>query len=122
MVALCPAGRWGAQLLAADTPARNFARRAGSKLLPVLRRLIATTGGRRLAFSRFMTHPERLSAVQAQRTRDAFVNAPGYEAVNAGMRRRRAGARQEVDVAVTIAWGEHDRVVRRSPRVHRRHG
>jgi hypothetical protein len=29
--------------------ARNFARRAGSKLLPVLRRLIATTGGRRLA-------------------------------------------------------------------------
>ena len=47
------------------------------------------------------------------------MTAPGYEAANAAMRAAVFGGGEEIEVPVTLAWGELDRLVR-PPRRHPR--
>ena len=59
-----------------------------------------------------MAHPERVTHAEALDIVRAYALAPGYPATNLAMRRTRFAAPEGIDVPVTLAWGEHDRLVR----------
>jgi pimeloyl-ACP methyl ester carboxylesterase len=113
--ALCAAGFWPRPLLGEGERARRPGRAVARTLLPILGPLLRTRVGRRaLAFTMArleqVTHAEALDIVRA------YARAPGYPATNLAMRRRAFAGPDGIDVPVTLAWGEHDRLVR-PPRV-----
>ena len=63
-----------------------------------------------------MAQPERVTHAEALDIVRAYAAAPGYPATNLAMRRTAFSAPEGIDVPVTLAWGEHDRLVR-PPRV-----
>jgi pimeloyl-ACP methyl ester carboxylesterase len=79
-------------------------------LLPAL---LARERGRRLALAGTIVHPERVPAAAALRLVRAYADAPGFEAANDAMRASRFTGLAEIEVPLTLAWAEHDRLVGR---------
>jgi pimeloyl-ACP methyl ester carboxylesterase len=71
--------------------------------------------GRRRALGRVIHHPERLSPGEAEAIASAYVNAPAYDEANALMRAGRIEELKGIKVPITLAWGEHDNLVRNKP-------
>jgi pimeloyl-ACP methyl ester carboxylesterase len=117
VTSLCAAGFWSRPLLGDGEPARKPGRVLAHALLPVMRQLLRTNAGRRVALGMNMAHPERVTHAEALDIVRAYALAPGYPATNAAMRRNVFAGPEGIDVPVTLAWGEHDRLVRppRSP-------
>jgi pimeloyl-ACP methyl ester carboxylesterase len=114
VVALCPAGFWKRSPDSSDrTVAR--ARRRGRLARPVLRPVMATARGRRRALGRFIHRPERLSPGEAESIARAYVTAPAYDEASALMRAGRIEELKGIKVPLTLAWGEHDALVRNRP-------
>jgi pimeloyl-ACP methyl ester carboxylesterase len=110
VAAFAPAGMWSRPL----GPRPELAvRRLGSLLGPLLGALMAPTVLRRRLLAAFVAHPERVPRAEAARMARAYVSAPGYAAANREMRAGRFSRAAEVDVPVTLAWSELDRLVRR---------
>ena len=109
VTAIAPAGLWPEPLVPKRTPARAVAR----MLLPVLGPLLHSERGRRLVFAASAAHPERIPPAAALRLVRAYATAPGFQAVNDAMRAGRFTRLGEIDVPVTLAWPEHDRLVAR---------
>jgi pimeloyl-ACP methyl ester carboxylesterase len=113
-VGICTAGFWRRAPGNADgiivrrRRRRRFAR-------PLIRPLMATARGRRRALGRFIHRPERLRAGEAEALAKAYVTAPAYEEASALMRAGRIEDLKAVRVPVTLAWGEHDELVRNKP-------
>jgi pimeloyl-ACP methyl ester carboxylesterase len=114
VVALCPAGFWKRSPEPSD---RRLARtrRKGRLARPVFRPVMATARGRRRALGRFIFHPERLSPGEAQSIANAYVTAPAYEEASALMRAGRVEELRGIKVPITLAWAEHDTLVRTKP-------
>ena len=112
VTAINPAGFWARPL----GPRPEAARRAAKRLLPLARPFLATTRGRRLALGGAMAHPERVPAGAAYRLVRAYALSPGFERANAEMRRTVFSGIERIDVPVTLAWCEHDRLVARPRR------
>ena len=74
-----------------------------------------TGRGRRLALGGVIRHPERLSAGEATSVAKAYVTAPGYPEASALMRAGRVEDLKGVKVPITLAWAEHDTLVRTKP-------
>jgi pimeloyl-ACP methyl ester carboxylesterase len=109
VTAIAPAGLWREPLVPKRTPARAMAR----TLLPALGPLLRSERGRRLVLAANAAHPERIPPEAALRLVRAYATAPGFEAVNDAMRASRFTALADIGVPVTLAWPEHDRIVRR---------
>ncbi len=109
VTAIAPAGLWREPLV----PKRSSARRVARALLPTMPLLLRSERGRRAALGGTMAHPERIPPPVALAFVRAYARAPGFEAVNAGMRAGRITALAEIGVPLTFAWCEHDRLVRR---------
>jgi pimeloyl-ACP methyl ester carboxylesterase len=109
VTAIAPAGLWREPLV----PKRSPARAAARVLWPVLAPLLHSERGRRLVLAANAAHPERIPPDAALRLVRAYATAPGFEAVNDAMRASRFTGLAEIDVPVTLAWPEHDRLVRR---------
>jgi pimeloyl-ACP methyl ester carboxylesterase len=109
VTAIAPAGLWREPLV----PKRSRVRSVARALLPVLGPLLRTERGRRLVLAANAAHPERIPPDAALRLVRAYATAPGFEAVNDAMRASRFTGLAEIDVPVTLAWPEHDRLVRR---------
>ena len=109
VTAIAPAGLWREPLVPKRTPVRAVAR----TLLPVLGPLLRSDRGRRLVLGASAAHPERIPPAAAVRLVRAYATAPGFQAVNDAMRAGRFTALDSIDVPVTLAWPEHDRVVAR---------
>jgi pimeloyl-ACP methyl ester carboxylesterase len=107
VTAIAPAGLW-AQPLA---PNRATARAVARALRPVLPVLLRSARGRRAALGGTLAHPERVPAGAALQLVLAYANAPGFDAVNAGMRANRFTGLDAIHVPLTLAWPEHDRLV-----------
>ena len=60
-----------------------------------------------------MGHPERVPPAAAARLVRSYVTSPGFDAANAAMRAEVFHGVEQIDVPVTLAWGELDRLVRR---------
>jgi pimeloyl-ACP methyl ester carboxylesterase len=109
VTAIAPAGLWREPLV----PKRSSARAGARALLPVLGPLLRTERGRRLVLAANAAHPERIPPDAALALVRAYAMAPGFQAVNDAMRASRFTALAEISVPVTLAWPEHDRLVRR---------
>jgi pimeloyl-ACP methyl ester carboxylesterase len=77
--------------------------------------MMATKRGRRRALGRFIRHPERLRAGEAEAIASAYVTAPAYEEASALMRAGRVEELKSIKVPITLAWAEHDSLVRNKP-------
>jgi pimeloyl-ACP methyl ester carboxylesterase len=114
VVALCPAGFWKRSPASSDrTVAR--ARRGGRAAKALLRPIMSTARGRRRALGRFIYHPERLSPGEAEAIAKAYVTAPAYEEASALMRAGRVEELKGIKTPITLAWAEHDTLVRTRP-------
>jgi pimeloyl-ACP methyl ester carboxylesterase len=109
VTAIAPAGLWREPLVPKRSPARAVAR----ALLPALGALLRSERGRRLVLAANAAHPERIPPAAALRLVRAYATAPGFQAVNDAMRASRFAALADIDVPVTLAWPEYDRLVRR---------
>ncbi len=114
---LCAAGFWTRPLGPRDGP---DVRRIGRRLLPLVPALVRSARGRRLLLRSSVGHPERVPPAAAARLVRSYVTAPGFEAANAAMRSGVLSDTERIDVPVTLAWGELDRLIRR-PRTKPEH-
>jgi pimeloyl-ACP methyl ester carboxylesterase len=113
-IGVCTAGFWRRSPEASNqTVAR--ARRSGRAASALLRPIMSTAGGRRRALGRFIYRPERLSPGEAQAIAKAYVTAPAYEDASALMRAGRIEELKGIKVPITLAWAEHDTLVRNKP-------
>jgi pimeloyl-ACP methyl ester carboxylesterase len=114
VVALCPAGFWKRSPEPSDRRLAR-ARRNGRLARPLFRPMMATARGRRRALGRFIHNPERLSPGEAQAIANAYVTAPAYDEASALMRAGRVEELKGIKVPITLAWAEHDTLVRTKP-------
>jgi pimeloyl-ACP methyl ester carboxylesterase len=112
VTSLCAAGFWPRPLLADGEVPRKPGRALARALLPVMGPLLRTRRGRRVVLGLTMAHPERVTRAEALDIVRAYAAAPGYPATNLAMRRGHFAGAEGIDVPVTLAWGEHDRLVR----------
>jgi len=115
VTSLCAAGFWARPRLADGELPRKPGRVLARALLPIMRPLLRTTRGRRVVLGMNMAHPERVTHAEALDIVRAYATAPGYAATNLAMRRTAFQGAEGIDVPVTLAWGEHDRLVRPPP-------
>jgi pimeloyl-ACP methyl ester carboxylesterase len=114
VVALCPAGFWKRSPEPSNrTVAR--ARRRGRATSALLRPIMSTARGRRRALGRFIYRPERLSPGEAHAIARAYVTAPAYDEASALMRAGRVEELKGIKSPITLAWAEHDTLVRTRP-------
>ena len=106
---LCAAGMWSKALgPRPEMPIRRF----GRAIAPLLGPVMAPVSVRRRLLSAFVAHPERVPREDAARMAASYISAPGYTATNREMRSDHFRGAAEIDVPVTLAWGEHDRLIR----------
>jgi pimeloyl-ACP methyl ester carboxylesterase len=74
-----------------------------------------TARGRRETLGRFVHRPERLSPGEAEAIARAYVTAPAYDEASTLMRAGRVEELKSVKVPITLAWAEHDTLVRNRP-------
>jgi pimeloyl-ACP methyl ester carboxylesterase len=108
VTALSAAGLWRKPL--GPRPGADV-RRLGRLLLPALSALVRTRHGRRALLRGSVGHPERVPAAAAARLVRSYVTAPAYEAANAEMRAAVFSDAAQIDVPVTLGWGDLDRLV-----------
>jgi pimeloyl-ACP methyl ester carboxylesterase len=114
VAAIAPAGLWPRALGArASSPGRSIAQ----ALAPALPVLLASDRARALALAATVAHPERVPRQEAVRLVRAYADAPGYAAANDAMRAGRFAELDRVEVPVTLAWPDSDRLVGRPPRL-----
>jgi pimeloyl-ACP methyl ester carboxylesterase len=114
VVALCPAGFWKRSPESSNR-ALGRARSTGRRFAPLLRPIMWTARGRRRALGRSFHHPERLSPAEALAVARAYVTSPAYSEASALMRAGRVEELNGIKVPITIAWAEHDALVRNKP-------
>jgi len=105
---LSPAGLWRAPIGPSKGTARIWARR----LRPLVPLALRVAPLRRRALRTFSAHPDRIPPAAGRELVLGWIDADGYEGANKAMREhvfRPAGYPPEV--AVTIAWAEHDQLV-----------
>jgi len=109
VTALSPAGLWGAPLGPRQgRDARALAQRARPLVSAVLR----VPALRRRMLATLAAHPERIPAGAGRELVLGWVDANGYDGANLAMRTHVFEPEgYPEDVPVTIAWGEHDRLV-----------
>lgn len=111
---ICPAGLWGTPTLHGESTYRGRAHRLARRLGPLLPILMLSRRLRRLALGPFVGNPDAVPYPAAWRMIRSYGRSTAYDATATAMRRgqfsRRAAAR--IDVPVTLAFGERDRLVR----------
>jgi pimeloyl-ACP methyl ester carboxylesterase len=110
--ALCPAGFWPRPL----GPRPETSRAAALSLLRLGTPLLRTRRVLDLAVRGVTRYPDRVPDDAIRRLIRAYAGAPGFSRANAAMRSARFEGMHEIDVPVTLAWAEYDRLVR-PPRV-----
>ncbi len=108
VTSLCSAGFWRQPLGPRSGP---DVRALGRALLPVLPTVLRSRRGRRLLLRGTVGHPERVPPAAAERLVRAYVCSPGFESANAAMRASVFAGAKQIEVPVTLAWGELDRLV-----------
>jgi pimeloyl-ACP methyl ester carboxylesterase len=114
VVALCPAGFWKRSPQSSNVRLAR-ARRRGRAARGLLRPIMSTERGRRRALGRFIHRPERLSPGEAEAIARAYVTAPAYDEASALMRAGRVEELKGIKAPITLAWAEHDNLVRNRP-------
>jgi pimeloyl-ACP methyl ester carboxylesterase len=85
--------------------------RAARLLAPRADELLLRPGARKLAIGQYVAHPERMAPAEAAENVRALASAPWFDATLPALRPRQFSGGDEIRVPVTIAWGEHDRLL-----------
>jgi pimeloyl-ACP methyl ester carboxylesterase len=109
VTAIAPAGLWARPL----GPKPSAARRAARIAAPIVGLAVRTTALRRIILAGSVGHPERVPPAEAAHLVRAYAHAPDFPAVNAAMRAGRFAELAAIDVPVTLAWPQLDRLVAR---------
>jgi pimeloyl-ACP methyl ester carboxylesterase len=115
VVGVCPAGLWRtppAPAGADDAPVRGRARRLARRLRPVIPIALAVPRVRRAVLAPFVAHPERVPYRAAWRMVSSYARSTAYDATSSAMRRSAFAGADEVDVPVTLGFGDRDRLIR----------
>ena len=104
---ISPAGLWQRKLGPRASNPRKLGRRGRHAIYALLR----TERGRQALMRTTVARPELLSADEAIRWLSAWLDAPAYDDANDMMRGTPFERADEIEVPVTIAWGEEDRLV-----------
>ena len=107
---ICPAGLWSRPTLGPEEQARTGAHRAARRLRPLLGAAMRARAVRRLVLSPFVADPDRVPYDAAVRMISAYARSTAFEATSTAMRRSRFTG--SVQVPVTLAFGELDRLIR----------
>ncbi len=110
---IATAGLWNGPLAPKPYVMRNVSR----ALLPSLPTLLRGAGVRRAALAGSVAHPERVPYEAALRIARAYASAPGFVAASNAMRAAHFTDGARVDVPVTLAWCEKDRLIARPRRL-----
>jgi pimeloyl-ACP methyl ester carboxylesterase len=116
--AISPAGMWREPL----GPRRAERHHIGRRIRPLLNVALRSARVRSAVLRTTLAHPERLTHEEAAELVGSYLNAPLYAAANEQMRMGAFERKDEIDVPVTLAWGELDRIVGRPSRSRRPHG
>ena len=111
VVALCPAGFWKEPL----APRRNSAYDASRRVAPIAPLLMRSVAIRHRVIAGNVHHPERVPLVDAISLVQSYGRGRGYPNASAEMRAATVGDLSDLDVPLTIAWAEFDRLVRNKP-------
>jgi pimeloyl-ACP methyl ester carboxylesterase len=109
VTAIAPAGLWARPL----GPKPSVARRAARLAAPFAGLATRSDGLRRLILAGSVGHPERVPPAAAARLVRAYAHGPDFPAVNAAMRAGHFTELAEIEVPVTLAWPQLDRLVAR---------
>jgi pimeloyl-ACP methyl ester carboxylesterase len=109
VTAIAPAGLWRKPL----EPTPEVWRVLSKATRPLLPALVRSARGRHGLLANSMAHPERVPPEDVLALARAYVDGPGYAAVNRAMRAGTFGPLDRIHVPVTLAWPEFDRVVTR---------
>ena len=112
VTALCPAGLWGAPFDPAGAPALGGAQRAARSVRPLLPLLMVSRRARRLALAQVVADPDRVPRAAATRMVSSYARATAYAATNVAMRQGHFTGATRIKVPLTVAFGEHDRLIR----------
>ena len=112
VTALCPAGLWSAPKPSTGAPARSRLHQIARRLRPVLPLLMLSRRARRLALRHVVNDPDRVPRVAVRRMVSSYARAPAYEATNNAMLSSHFSAAAEIDVPLTVVFGEQDRLIR----------
>ncbi|HWF73479.1 MAG TPA: alpha/beta fold hydrolase [Solirubrobacteraceae bacterium] len=113
VTAIAPAGLWRAPLV----PKPSMARILAGRLRPILGLVTATPAGRRALLGGVMAHPELVPAAAARHIVLAYASAPAFVATNNAMRAGYFDGLASIEVPVTLAWPDHDRLIARPKRL-----
>ncbi|MDP9188261.1 MAG: alpha/beta fold hydrolase [Actinomycetota bacterium] len=111
VVGLCTAGFWSRPV----GPRRSQARTAARLLAPLAGLLLGSERVKSGILAAQVRHPERVSREQALDMVRSYATATGYDRANALMRGNVIGDVSALGVPLTLAWGERDNLVRRTP-------
>jgi pimeloyl-ACP methyl ester carboxylesterase len=110
---LSPAGFWSRPL----GPRRGLEPRTLARLaLPLAPVLARGARGRRLLLGNAVARPERVPPEAARRLLRSYATSPAFVRANVAMRSGLVSGAEELSVPVTLAWAEHDQVVRQPKR------
>jgi pimeloyl-ACP methyl ester carboxylesterase len=85
--------------------------RAARRLAPRADVLMGPPAGRILAVGQYVAHPTRMTPADAAANLRALAAAPWFDATLSTLREGHFGDGTAIEVPVTIAWGERDRVL-----------
>jgi len=113
VTALCPAGLWGAPIRNARAPeTRGRLHRFARMIRPLVPVLMLSGRARELALGHVVAHPERVPYSAARRMVSSYARATAYEATQAAMLSNAFTDGETIDVPLTLAFGERDRLIR----------
>lgn len=115
VAAISPAGLWREAL----GPRSHDAHGLGNRLRPLISLATRTKRGRRLILRTTAAMPDQVPAAAVRELVHGYLDSPGYPAANDEMRSHVFEHEGRIDVPVTIAWGELDRLVGRPSRTRR---
>jgi pimeloyl-ACP methyl ester carboxylesterase len=104
---ISPAGLWKRPLGPRNVDSRRWARR----LRPFVRVAVRNRASRLAMLRTTVGRPQNVPIPDANALIGSWIDAPGYDAANAEMRRYVCEDLDRVTVPTTIAWGELDRLV-----------
>jgi pimeloyl-ACP methyl ester carboxylesterase len=109
--AISPAGFASRPEMAVARASLWLSVRTARWLAPRADAMLSTRGGRALALSLFVARPSRMPAADAAASVRALAGAPWFDATLPALRPWQFTSDEKIDVPVTIAWGDKDRLL-----------
>jgi pimeloyl-ACP methyl ester carboxylesterase len=111
VVAISPAGLWRKRDPKDAVFKLWLTRRLGKPMLPLTRRMLRSPKGRKAVLGGELARPDRIPVEDAIGLVEDFAAAPGFDAHLAATKRERFSGGEAIEVPVTVAFGDDDKLL-----------